>query len=62
MSITDDITAYKLYTIKSKDDVLYSDLVKIMNTKSHLVQKKLLKKVRELQDMDNSVIAIHKRK
>lgn len=59
LSITDDIAAYKLYTIKSKDDVLYSDLVKIMNDKKPSSTEKIIKKVRELQDMDNSVIAIH---
>lgn len=59
LSLEQDTAAYKLYAIKTKDEVLYSDIVKIMNEKSSSKTEKLIKKVRELQDMENPLITLH---
>ncbi|NLX61706.1 MAG: hypothetical protein GXZ06_04185 [Tissierellia bacterium] len=59
LSLDNDLAAYKLYTIKTKDEVLYRDIVKIMNSKKPFNTEKIIKKLRELQDMDNSIVTIH---
>lgn len=58
LSEGDDAT-YKLYVIKSKDEVLYSDIIKLMNKESTSITSKLVQSVKELQDMDDVLIGIH---
>ena len=53
------VASYKLYAIKSKDEVLYSDIVKLMNKKSTSITSKLIQSVKEIQDMDDILLKIH---
>lgn len=59
LSTEEDMTAYKLFTIKTKDEILYTDIVRAMNQKSSSKTEKLIKKVRELQDIDDVLISMH---
>lgn len=51
--------AYELYAIKTKDELLYSDIVKIMNQKSSSITSKLIKEIRNLDDMDDILTSIY---
>lgn len=52
-------SVYELYAIKTKDELLYSDIVKIMNKKSSSITSKLIKEVRNLEDMDDILTSMH---
>lgn len=59
LNLQEDDAAYKLYAIKTKDELLYSDIVRSMNQKSPSNTERLVKKVRELEDMDEPLITIY---
>jgi len=50
---------YELYAIKTKDELLYSDIVKIMNQKSPSLTSKLITEVRNLDNMEDILTTIH---